>query len=508
MYCTNCGQHVADNAKFCWHCGERITQHNLTTTPEAIDDLVTNKAEEIMVQEDNISFSDLGTNDYVAQKASFMAEISQPSSQTQSSLSIPISSQQLKEDDSIQLPKRNEIDKKEGITLIQEIKGATIHYYYVDRTTGDTTDYFNSSSLDRNGLFIGLLNGKNGLFYFDFNQGNTFEIILPCIYEGISKIGEDRNNTIYLLKKEGKFGLFSFNNLKDNPSKIILPCIYDEIIIEDPPIGLNIIKQDGKYGLFHNYHNILPCAYDKISKIGKDRNNTIYLLKKEGKYGLFSFNRLKDSPSKIILPCTYDEIKIEDPPIGLNIIKQDGKYGLFHNYHNILPCAYEKIRKIKDVPAYGKVYEITKEGKYGYIYYSAHKNLNIISCVLSKEIDFRFRGEFVIYKGVKYRINLLTGDLYSSLCSNISKKILSYLIKIIVLWPPITYIFTVLIYLLGGHPLYESCYLRGNNQLEFFFHICGFGIFFSLPIIGNAIEQKYTYKKYSGNISYNEKEPR
>lgn len=76
MYCTNCGQHVADNAKFCWHCGERITQHNLTTTPEAIDDLVTNKAEEIMVQEDNISFSDLGTNDYVAQKASFMAEIS------------------------------------------------------------------------------------------------------------------------------------------------------------------------------------------------------------------------------------------------------------------------------------------------------------------------------------------------------------------------------------------------------------------------------------------------
>lgn len=429
MYCTNCGQHVADNAKFCWHCGERITQHNLTTTPEAIDDLVTNKAEEIMVQEDNISFSDLGTNDYVAQKASFMAEISQPSSQTQSSLSIPISSQQLKEDDSIQLPKRNEIDKKEGITLIQEIKGATIHYYYVDRTTGDTTDYFNSSSLDRNGLFIGLLNGKNGLFYFDFNQGNTFEIILPCIYEGISKIGEDRNNTIYLLKKEGKFGLFSFNNLKD-------------------------------------------------------------------------------SPSKIILPCTYDEIKIEDPPIGLNIIKQDGKYGLFHNYHNILPCAYEKIRKIKDVPAYGKVYEITKEGKYGYIYYSAHKNLNIISCVLSKEIDFRFRGEFVIYKGVKYRINLLTGDLYSSLCSNISKKILSYLIKIIVLWPPITYIFTVLIYLLGGHPLYESCYLRGNNQLEFFFHICGFGIFSSLPIIGNAIEQKYTYKKYSGNISYNEKEPR
>lgn len=389
MYCTNCGQHVADNAKFCWHCGERITQHNLTTTPEAIDDLVTNKAEEIMIQEDNISFSDLGTNDYVAQKASFMAEISQPSSQTQSSLSIPISSQQLKEDDSIQLPKRNEIDKKEGITLIQEIKGATIHYYYVDRTTGDTTDYFTSSSLDRNGLFIGLLNGKNGLFYFDINQENTFEIILPC-------------------------------------------------------------------------------AYDKISKIGKDRNNTIYLLKKEGKYGLFSFNRLKDSPSKIILPCTYDEIKIEDPPIGLNIIKQDGKYGLFHNYHNILPCAYEKIRKIKDVPAYGKVYEITKEGKYGYIYYSAHKNLNIISCVLSKEIDFRFRGEFVIYKGVKYRINLLTGDLYSSLCSNISKKILSYLIKIIVLWPPITYIFTVLIYLLGGHPLYESCYLRGNNQLEFF----------------------------------------
>lgn len=361
MYCTNCGQHVADNAKFCWHCGERITQHNLTTTPEAIDDLVTNKAEEIMVQEDNISFSDLGTNDYVAQKASFMAEISQPSSQTQSSLSIPISSQQLKEDDSIQLPKRNEIDKKEGITLIQEIKGATIHYYYVDRTTGDTTDYFNSSSLDRNGLFIGLLNGKNGLFYFDFNQGNTFEIILPCIYEGISKIGEDRNNTIYLLKKEGKFGLFSFNNLKDNPSKIILPCIYDEIIIEDPPIGLNIIKQDGKYGLFHNYHNILPCVYDEI-------------------------------------------------------------------------------RKIKDIPDDCKIYETTKEEKYGYIYYSAHKNLNIISCVLSKEIDFRFRGEFVIYKGVKYRINLLTGDLYSSLCSNISKKILSYLIKIIVLWPPITYI--------------------------------------------------------------------
>ncbi len=430
MYCTNCGQHVADNAKFCWHCGERITQHNLTTTPEAIDDLVTNKAEEIMIQEDNISFSDLGTNDYVAQKASFMAEISQPSSQTQSSLSIPISSQQLKEDDSIQLPKRNEIDKKEGITLIQEIKGATIHYYYVDRTTGDTTDYFTSSSLDRNGLFIGLLNGKNGLFYFDINQENTFEIILPC-------------------------------------------------------------------------------AYDKISKIGKDRNNTIYLLKKEGKYGLFSFNRLKDSPSKIILPCTYDEIKIEDPPIGLNIIKQDGKYGLFHNYHNILPCAYEKIRKIKDVPAYGKVYEITKEGKYGYIYYSAHKNLNIISCVLSKEIDFRFRGEFVIYKGVKYRINLLTGDLYSSLCSNISKKILSYLIKIIVLWPPITYIFTVLIYLLGGHPLYESCYLRGNNQLEFFYGICGLGIFWLVFIsIGYAFDKRNAYYKYSGNISYNEETPR
>ena len=429
MYCTNCGQHVANNAKFCWHCGERITQHNLTATPEAIDDLVTNKAEEIMVQEDNISFSNLGTNDYVAQKASFMEEISQPSSQTQSSLSIPITSKQFKEDDSIQLPKRNEIDKKDEITLIQEIQGATIHYYYVDRTTGDTTDYFTSSSLDRNGLFIGLLNGKNGLFYFDINQENTFEIILPCIYEG-------------------------------------------------------------------------------ISKIGKDRNNTIYLLKKEGKYGLFSFNRLKDSPSKIILPCAYDGIKIENPPIGLNIIKQDGKYGLFHNYHNILPCAYEKIRKIKDVPAYGKVYEMTKEGKYGYIYYSAHKNLNIISCVLSKEIDFRFRGEFVIYKGVKYRINLLTGDLYSSLCSNISKKILSYLIKAIVLWLPIIYIFIVLIYILGGHPLYESCRLRGTNQLGLFFIICEVGMFFLVGIIGNAIEKNYTYTKYSGNISYNEEAPR
>lgn len=430
MYCTNCGQHVADNAKFCWHCGERITQHNLTTTPEAIDDLVTNKAEEIMVQEDNISFSDLGTNDYVAQKASFMEEISQPSSQTQSSPSIPISSQQLKEDDSIQLPKRNEIDKKDGITLIQEIQGATIHYYYVDRTTGDTTDYFNSSCLDRNGLFIVLLNGKNGLFYFDFNQGNTFEIILPCIYEGISKIGEDRNNTIYLLKKEGKFGLFSFNNLKDNPSKIILPC-------------------------------------------------------------------------------AYDEIKIEDPPIGLNIIKQDGKYGLFHNYHNILPCVYDEIRKIEDILDDCKIYETTKEEKYGYIYYSAHKNLNIISCVLSKEIDFRVRGEFVIYKGVKYRIDLHTGNLYSPLCSNISKKILSSLIKIIVLWPSITYIFIVLIYILGGHPLYESRCLKGNNQLELFFLFCAEGmLFFLAGIIGNAIDKKYTYTKYSGNISYNEEVPR
>lgn len=424
MYCTNCGQHVADNAKFCWHCGERITQHNLTTTPEAIDDLVTNKAEEIMVQEDNISFSDLGTNDYVAQKASFMAEISQPSSQTQSSLSIPISSQQLKEDDSIQLPKRNEIDKKEGITLIQEIKGATIHYYYVDRTTGDTTDYFNNSCLDRNGLFIGLLNGKNGLFYFDINQGNTFEIILPCVYEEISKVGEDGNNTIYLLKKKKRFGLFSFNGLKDNPSKIILPC-------------------------------------------------------------------------------TYEKIKIEDPPVGINIIKRNGKYGLFHNYHSVLPCVYDKIWKIEDIPDYGKIYEMTKEGKYGYIYYSDKKNLNIISCVLSKEIDFRYTGEFVIYKGVKYRIDLHTGDLYSPLCSNISKKILSSLIKIIVLWPPITYIFTVLIYILGGHPLYESRCLRGNNQLELFFLICGFGIFFLLIIsFTSAYGKKSAYYKHSGNINY------
>ena len=72
MFCTNCGQRLTDDANFCGHCGQRIIQPDLASISEAVKDLVTDKAEDIVIQDDNLSSCDNLKNDDVAQKASYI----------------------------------------------------------------------------------------------------------------------------------------------------------------------------------------------------------------------------------------------------------------------------------------------------------------------------------------------------------------------------------------------------------------------------------------------------
>ena len=55
MFCTNCGQRLTDDANFCGHCGQRIIQPDLASISETVKDLVTDKAEDIVIQDDNLS---------------------------------------------------------------------------------------------------------------------------------------------------------------------------------------------------------------------------------------------------------------------------------------------------------------------------------------------------------------------------------------------------------------------------------------------------------------------
>lgn len=58
MFCTNCGQRLTDDANFCGHCGQRIIQPDLASISETVKDLVTDKAEDIVIQDDNLSSCD------------------------------------------------------------------------------------------------------------------------------------------------------------------------------------------------------------------------------------------------------------------------------------------------------------------------------------------------------------------------------------------------------------------------------------------------------------------
>ena len=74
MYCTNCGQKLMDDANFCWHCGHPVIQPDSAFVAESIKDLVADKAQDIVIQDGNISSSNNITKDEVPKNAIFIGD--------------------------------------------------------------------------------------------------------------------------------------------------------------------------------------------------------------------------------------------------------------------------------------------------------------------------------------------------------------------------------------------------------------------------------------------------
>lgn len=243
MYCTNCGQHVADNAKFCWHCGERITQHNLTTTPEAIDDLVTNKAEEIMVQEDNISFSDLGTNDYVAKKASFIGSVNDPETTNPSIVSNCENRPRYKETRDTITNYLLRIKKEDTTTH-------SVSYCILNTNTNNQSEWFDYINYCGCGIFYIQRNGLGGLMEVSFAN-----------YQLWNQISNDQG-LFYCVEKNNKWAIITIQHKKIE-QLTAYEYDYSYPFIE----GAAIVKQNDKYGYFiydedANITRIIPCILD------------------------------------------------------------------------------------------------------------------------------------------------------------------------------------------------------------------------------------------------------
>lgn len=67
-----------DDANFCGYCGQRIIQPDSASVSEPVKDLVADKAEDVVIQNDNLLSCENLKNDDVAQKASYIGEISYP----------------------------------------------------------------------------------------------------------------------------------------------------------------------------------------------------------------------------------------------------------------------------------------------------------------------------------------------------------------------------------------------------------------------------------------------
>lgn len=293
-------------------------------------------------------------------------------------------------------------DNAEEVFLMEYDHNDYGHGFYIEK--GDKFGFINSKLdvampciidkkflVDKNKGYIFSNNRcivKSGDKYGVINE--NLEMVIPYTYDDIEVFGclcEELPTTSYInknylkVKKNNKYGIVDVNN------KEILACKYDEIklIMDDNfftarenglinfinlnsgtaevtnvvkdfevemieyyyPDNFLIVQRKEKYGLYDARGNeLLPCKYDLVWGYYPDDSGSNYgyiIFSLDGKCGLYSME-LK----MVIVPAVADEIGenwydtyvYDIFKIG---IKKDGKYGVYSEKGNIIPCIYDEL---------------------------------------------------------------------------------------------------------------------------------------------------------------------
>jgi hypothetical protein len=170
--------------------------------------------------------------------------------------------------------------------------------------------------------------------------------------------------------------------------------------------SIRVFIRNGKYGLcsynfgVYNQNLLISPIYDEIKRIAN--NVDLCIVKTNGKLGGYSI-----SAKKIVIPISYDNIKVENVFITVTINKKHGIYYFekFGIYNQILECIYDNILTGVQNSGYDDSYvyegKVQLNGKWGYF----NKNGVYLDCIYDKAGNFDKEGiAKVTYHGRCQRI--------------------------------------------------------------------------------------------------------
>ena len=271
MFCTNCGHKIPNDANFCGYCGQRVNHFINTQPTEASIDLISDKAEDIVIQ-DNIfpSYTNV-TNDNIVPKASFREGINDSKSPYE-----PIYTQQTNPTQHNKIQNDNRITTlHKGKIMILSKDRTTDKVFFYNYFSQKVSSYYNNANpSDELGRARVEIAGKWGVIDSEFN------IIIPALYDYIWPF----LNNLAVVSLYGKYGII---NLKGEE---VFPTIYDEIRLQtNNLIAINLNHEFGYKDIkgkdiipLGKYYDNQWIAHDGFSKISyhnkyekKKKNGTI-----------------------------------------------------------------------------------------------------------------------------------------------------------------------------------------------------------------------------------------
>lgn len=242
-YCTNCGQRLVDDANFCGYCGQRIIQPDSASVSEPVKDLVADKAEDVVIQDDNLLSCENLKNDDVAQNASYIGEISLIS---RSSVQRKIEPQYVETrnafsiDDLFIIQRENASTHRVSCCLLNTISNSRSEWF-------DCIEYcgYNISYIEKDGL-----------------KGLIEESLNYQLWDQMASPADTYLGTYYYVRKNGKWAVITIRHKKIEQ---VTAYEYDNI---SPFVECAaIVKQNKKYGyLLYDKDpkemRMLPCVLD------------------------------------------------------------------------------------------------------------------------------------------------------------------------------------------------------------------------------------------------------
>lgn len=279
MYCTNCGQKLMDDANFCWHCGHPVIQPDSAFVAESIKDLVADKAQDIVIQDGNISSSNNITKDEVPKNAIFIGDgnLEMPNESIYKAKGEQCSETQMNHKSTI-------LHRGRIMALCKMEAGIdSTTFFYNYQTKKYSLFYSNASPSDELGRARVEIAGKWGVIDSEFN------IIIPALYDYIWPFF----NNHAVIKLGNKYGVIN------SEGKEIFPALYDKIELK--PHGIVQIEVNEQLG----YKNI---AGEDILPLGKYYDyrwatyEGFFAILYHGKYGFIGEN------GTVIAPI-YDDVR-------------------------------------------------------------------------------------------------------------------------------------------------------------------------------------------------------